>query len=331
MFNLAATTSSIIDQLSEGIILVSEGRVDGLNAAAAAMLGADLERSAGLPLIAVLRDHRLERLWLKGGEAELRLRGRDVVARAVQDGLILQDVTETRVAKTEARELLAVLSHELRTPVTAVRSTLEALGYEDLPQATKTQFLQRAGEEIERLVRLLDDLTVDVVPPRVRQVEFAWLLGRAEALLKETLETRAVRITPVGGPVTLHADPDKLLQILINLVENAAIHGPSNAVVEVRAEPTTGGTNVTVRDEGDPIDPASVDALFRPHRQGQSPRGRGTGMGLYIVKSIAERAGGRAWSQVWIDNDNGRRGNEFGVFIPSREEFEGNGAAQSAS
>ncbi len=330
MFNQATPTTEIANDLAEGIILVRDGRVERLNAAAAAMLGADLERSAGLPLIAVLRDHRLERLWLEGGEAELRLRGRDVVARAVEDGLILLDVTETKAAKTEARELLAVLSHELRTPVTAVRSTLEALGYDDLPQATKAQFLQRAVEEIERLVRLLDDLTVDVVPPRVRQVEFAWLLSRAEALLEDTLTSRAVRVAYVGTPVTLHADPDKLLQVLINLIENAAIHGPSDAVIEVRAEPTPGGMNVTVRDEGEPLDPAMVEALFRPHRQGQSPRGRGTGMGLYIVKSIAERAGGHAWSRVWVDEAKNRSGNEFGVFIPNREELEASESSQVA-
>ena len=80
-------------------------------------------QAVGLPLIAVLRDHRLEGAFLSGHAVELETRGRVLRASSAPGGMILQDLTEMRRAQENARELLAVLSHELRTPATTIRST----------------------------------------------------------------------------------------------------------------------------------------------------------------------------------------------------------------
>src|SRR5690606_39585180 len=101
----------------------------------------------------------------------------------IESGLLLRDVTERRRAEEDARELLAVLSHELRTPVTSVRAVLDALAADPDPELAQ-RFLPRAIAEAERLTRLLDDLTVDVRPPRARRVPVAEVLERALVALQ---------------------------------------------------------------------------------------------------------------------------------------------------
>lgn len=313
----SATPDPWLDELAEGVVLVRRGRVVRVNAAAAAMLGADPERSVGLALIAVVRDHRLEQVWLDGRPLELTLRGRRIAAVRIAEGLSLRDVTAERTAVEGARELLAVLSHELRTPATTIRSTLEALHYDDLPPATRERLLRRAGEEADRLVRLLADLTVDVRPPRERSVALADVVERACFVLADRLAEHGVRVERRVGQVRVWADPDKVMQVVVNLIENAAVHGPDDAVVTVEAEERRGTVAIRVRDRGEPIDDRRLDRLFEPHGKGTSGWGGGTGLGLYVVRSIADRWGGSAWGASWRDADGEDGGNEFGVVVPA--------------
>jgi signal transduction histidine kinase len=311
-----------LDDLAEGVVLIEDGRVTRMNTAAEEMLGADRRRVVGLPLIAALRDHRLERLWLAGGRDEIALRGRRVEAQRIEGGLALRDVSEARGAQQAARELLAVLSHELRTPATTIRSTLEALAYDDLPPDTRRRLLERAGEEAGRLVRLLDDLTVDVAPPRERSVALRPAVERACAVLDDRLREHRVEVRRALPDLSVWADPDKVLQVLVNLIENAAVHGPDEAVVDVLAEEADGWVTVAVRDRGEPLPEARIDALFAPHARGPSPKARGTGLGLYIVRSIADRWGGAAWGGRWHgDGPEGpEAGNVFAVRAPARRD-----------
>ncbi len=307
----------LLDGLAEGVVAIRDDRVTFLNAAAASMLGTDPEAAVGGTLIAALRDHRLERVWWNGGREELTVRGRRVEVERVEGGLALRDVTEARSAQEDARELLAVLSHELRTPVTTIRSTLEALAYPDLEEDLRARFLLRASDEAERLVRLLEDLTVDVSPPRARSVDVASTVERAIGVLGDTLERHAVRVRRDVRAETVWADPDKVLQVLVNLLENAAVHGPDGAEVVVEAREQGEVVTLRVRDRGAPLDPAGVEALFELHARGRaSESSQGRGLGLYVVRSIAERWGGEAWGAPW--HEGGEAGNAFGVTAPAR-------------
>ncbi len=301
----------LLDRLAEGIVLVEGGRVSYLNAAAALFLGVDAVQSRGLPLIAVLRDHRLERAYTEQVALECETRERVVKATPLPGGLALQDLTEQKRAQETARELLGVLSHELRTPVATIRSTLEALRA-DLPPELRERFLERAEAESERLVRLLNDLTVDVKPPQYRSVHAPEVVARALSLVARTFEEHGICLHQEVAPLTVWADADKLLQVLINLLENAAVHGPDGERVVLRValdKAQSQYARFTVQDAGSPLEDDVVEKLFEPHARGASVKAKGTGLGLYIVRSIAERWGGRAWGRAVAG------GNEFGVSV----------------
>lgn len=300
------------DALAEGVLLIQDGRVTDLNAAAARMLDVDRQRARGAVLIAVLRDHRLEDAWTRAQATELELRGRRVELVPMAAGLLLRDVTSRRRAEENARELLAVLSHELRTPVTSVRAVLDALTADPDPQLA-ARFLPRAVAETERLTRLLDDLTVDVKPPTTRRLPLHEVVTRAWSALQPVLERRNVTLRQELPDVVVLADEDKLLQVLVNLVENAAVHGPPDSEVVLSGWVAGGWLRLEVRDTGAPLDQATVDVLFEPHSRGRGSA-KGTGLGLYIVRSIASRWGGEAWGGP--RTDDGGPGNAFGVSVP---------------
>jgi len=307
------------DFLTEGVVLLEGDRVLELNRAAATLLDVDPVRARGAAAISVLRDHRLEAMWRSGEGGELHLRTRTVAVTVTPFGLILHDETELRGEQEGARELLAVLSHELRTPVSIVRGVIEALevgsGAHGLAAGEARRFLARARSEAERLTRLLDDLTVESRPPRERSVPVAAVVGRAITLLQPQLERSGATVTTEVGELVAWVDEDKLLQVVVNLLENAVLHGPAGGSVVVAAWRDDGVARLEVRDDGEPLAAALVPGLFAPHAQG-GPKARGAGLGLYIVRSIAQRWGGEAWGGPYPAPGPGARGNAFGVSFP---------------
>lgn len=300
--------------MSEGIVLIEGERVTAINAAAGRILRVDPAWAAGRDLFHVLRNNRLEAVWRDETDAELTLADRSIKARRIPDGLVLEDVTAERRAAETARELLAVLSHELRTPITTVTSTLEALDYEDLPEDQRRRLLGRATSEAQRVVRLLQDLTVGVDPPRERTIALDEVVQRARALLAPTLQRNGVTLRASVPPDLVWADPDKLLQVVLNLVENAAVHGPQGSVIELSAARQGDWVEMRVSDRGEALPPDVEERLFTPYSGGDRSRGRG--LGLYVVRSIVDRWGGRVWYSRWT-SEEGEAGNRFHALLPA--------------
>ncbi|MPY67215.1 histidine kinase [Deinococcus sp. SDU3-2] len=293
-----------MDALGQAVLLF--GAVQGgpptvlrVNAAAARLWGVPQERAAGRPLLEVVRRHTLEALAERGGELELEMAGRTLRCTATRAGagepgaLIVEDVTEHRRREAELREAAAVLSHEFRTPVAGLRGVLEALEY-DLPPELARKFVGQGLQEVERLGRLVEDLAVGFRPTRARTLPLAEAFARAERLLAPEVTARGATLT-FGDDHLVRADPDKLLQVLLNLVENALRYGPPAGAVEIATSGRGAWVEVAVLDHGAPL--GDTGSLFRAHTRGPSADGQGSGMGLYIVRSIVEGWGGQVWAE----------------------------------
>ena len=288
---------SWMDALPQAVLLTGNGLVTRVNAAAVRLWGVPQERAAGRPVLEVVRRHTLETLLERGGELELEVGGRTLRCTGTRTGgsaaLIVEDVTEHRRREAELREATAALSHEFRTPVAALRGVLEALEY-DMPQDLAQNFVRQGLQETERLARLVEDLAVGFRPTRARTLPLAEAFARAERLLAPEVAARQVELA-FGQDHLVRADPDKLLQVLLNLIENALKYGPAGQRIEVLTAVRGTWIEVSVLDRGQPI--PDTESLFRAHTRGKDAGGQGSGMGLYIVRSIVQGWGGQAWAE----------------------------------
>lgn len=286
------------EEALEGLVLHENRQVVYLNPQAAQLLGVNRERVVGRPLLLALRDHRLEALALHGGERLLEVRGRLLWAKALPGRLYLLDETEGQKRLQALEEATQTLAHELRTPLSGMGPLLEVLTPKT-PQEKEVLALLKA--EVARLARLVEALS-PIRPGPKRPVALAELWPRLEGLLQERLKGRAVE---VSLPHALTTDPESLLQILLNLLDNALKYGQDPIRLLSREE--EGKVCLEVRDAGPPL--PEYEALFLPGRRGNVRVG-GQGLGLYLVRRLARALGGEAYAR--------REGeaNVFGVCLP---------------
>ncbi|HEX6903658.1 MAG TPA: ATP-binding protein [Thermoanaerobaculia bacterium] len=223
---------------------------------------------------------------------------------------VQEDVTQRKRMERIKDDFVSVVSHELRTPLTSIRGSLGLLAggaVGEMPAAARS-LLDIANSNCERLVRLINDILdmekigsgkmafapvpLDLVP----LVEQAILSNRAYAH-GFGVEIRLAEACP--GRVL--ADPDRLHQVLTNLLSNAARHSPRGAAVEVRVRRLDGKLRVSVTDHGAGIPPEFQPRVFEKFAQADSSSSRregGTGLGLSISRAIVERLGGKIWFET---------------------------------
>ncbi|MFJ9580081.1 ATP-binding protein [Streptomyces sp. NPDC101191] len=337
------------DELPDGLVVADEaGRIICFNAAAAritavppaAALGRlldealpleDLKGSRWWPLtdpyggLATRRGQPERNLLLPGGR-EVLVSARYV--RAHPTGPVRRVVVSLRGTEARRRtershaELIATVAHELRSPLTSVKGFTATLldKWERFTDDQKRLMLETVDADAGRIKRLIAELLdisrIDSGRLEVRRqpVDIAAAVGRhvhAHTTGGQSPDRFFVRVRP--DLPELWADPDKIDQILGNLLENAVRHGEGTVTIEVA--PTTAttdgekGTEVTVSDEGPGIPEESMGRVFTRFWRG-SKRG-GTGLGLYIVKGVVEAHGGT------ITVGRGPRGGaEFRFILP---------------
>jgi two-component system phosphate regulon sensor histidine kinase PhoR len=260
-------------------------------------------------------DARLQRDSDRGGD-----RASDSDAQLLA---VVVDVTELRRLETLRRDFVANASHELRTPVTALRSAAETLHdvLEADPQAAG-RFLSMIERNAERLQHIIDDLldlsrlesqTYRLEPEPIEVAEAA---GRVVELFAERARARQITLKlrlPADLP-QVRADRRALEHVLCNLVDNAIKYGPSGHDVVISAEAGEHELQLLVHDSGPGIPAEHLPRLFERFYRVDAGRSRalgGTGLGLAIVKHLTEAMGG----QVGVESEPGR-GTTFRCRLP---------------
>jgi two-component system, OmpR family, sensor histidine kinase MprB len=217
-------------------------------------------------------------------------RGSDEVGRMAARFNTMLDTLEGSVEAQ--RRLVADASHELRTPVTSLRTNIEVLlAGEDLPEPSRRRLLEDVREQTEELSGLITDV-IELARGDVP------LSGTEDVRLDEIAAVTAGRVGRSHPDVHFALDlepsvveglPDRLARAVGNLLDNAAKYGPPGGVVEVRVR----GGEVAVRDHGPGVPAAEAPFVFDRFSRGSSARGRlGSGLGLAIVRQVAESHGG---------------------------------------
>ncbi|HEX3618210.1 MAG TPA: HAMP domain-containing sensor histidine kinase [Solirubrobacteraceae bacterium] len=190
------------------------------------------------------------------------------------------------------RQLVADASHELRTPVTSLRTNIEVLlSGAELDAEDRTQLLTDVVEQSEELSNLVSDLIEvargDMPPTNIEDIRLDRLTE--DALDRARRNTPQVRFDEHTQPMTVQGNPDRLIRAINNLLDNAALHAGHGGPVEV----TVDASGVTVRDHGDGIAEADLPYVFDRFYRGANSRARqGSGLGLAIVRQAAEQHGG---------------------------------------
>ena len=320
-----AKATAILDGMVEGVIAVDgHEAILLMNERARAIFGVGAGRGEGKPFQEIVRNADLHEVFREshapdGGplQRELRLRHPadrtlrvSAVPLALSGGetgvvMVLQDVTELRRLEQVRTEFVANVSHELRTPLTAIQGYLETLLAGALEEREHAQrFLEIAFRHTERLGRLLNDLT-DLSNIELGKVSLRLAPVRVSEVVAEVIDIvnpkatagRVGLVTDVRPPdLTIHADHDRLAQILINLVDNAVKYTPANGWVTVRARALDDGrVELMIRDTGVGIPRADLPRITERFYRVDKARSRelgGTGLGLAIVKHLVLAHGG---------------------------------------
>ena len=225
---------------------------------------------------------------------------------------------ELEAAKERLSELnesksrfLAMAAHELRTPMTAAKTAVSVLQAGMLGPVSEKQgeVLAMIHQNVDRLVRLVNELLdlarieAGKVELRFQEFEVNALLTQVAGLMRAEAEHAGIRIEVEAAPLAWVADPDRVQQIVLNLLGNAVKFTPAGGVTTLAARPVPEGLLLEIRDSGDGISPEDLPLLFRPFERLDNESTRkavGTGLGLSISRELVELHGGRIWPESQV-------------------------------
>lgn len=213
---------------------------------------------------------------------------------------------ERAAAEATRRQLVAAVSHDLRTPIASLRLLVEAVDDEIGDAETRRRYLATMQTHIHSLSAMIDDLfelsriEAGDIEWSSRQVELALLVDEAVEAMRPEAGAKGVEIrSQLGqGPLPARADPEKIQRVLFNLIRNAIRHTPADGSVTVRAEAGREEIEIEIADTGDGIPAAERERVFEAFFRGGENASRssdGAGLGLAVSRAIVETHGGRIW------------------------------------
>ena len=351
---------SIIRSIGEGLVVVDgDGKIQFMNPAAEKLLGLNQSGAKGVPVPELVKgqhtlamakgplrdgaDHVTKEIEVKSSDAETqRIVQASTAVIENEDGKtvgmvsVLSDITKQKQLDEAKSKFVSHVSHELRTPLLSIQESLALLLGKEIGEVTPEQekFLSIAQRNIGRLSRLVNDL-LDVAKLEAGKIELRPVSFELKDMVHHVVET--VRSWAEGKGVAIDeaypkesvpmlADPDRLTQVVTNLLGNAIKFTPEGGKISVEVEidsrqPAPGtaeepGVAVSVQDSGIGIPKHDQERIFEKFEQVSlaSPQGvSSTGLGLTIAKEIVELHGGK----IWVDSNEGQ-GSRFTFAIPQR-------------
>jgi signal transduction histidine kinase len=253
----------------------------------------------------------LEAVGLGDRDVRLRSTARDEIGTLARSAdSMAEQLAEGERARgaSEAarRELVASVSHDLRTPIASLRLLVEAVDDGIVDESTRHRYLATMQTQIGSLSAMIDDLfelsriEAGDIEWSMRQVELAVLVDETVAAMRPEARARRVEVRSELADARLcaRADPEKIQRVLFNLIRNAIRHTPADGSVTVRAEAGPEAVQIEVADTGDGISDEDRSRAFEPFYRGGGEAARGSdgaGLGLAICRAIVETHGGHIW------------------------------------
>ena len=342
-------TDLLVDSVEDGVYGVdSQGRVTFVNPAGARLLGARRGVLLGAYAHETFHSHPLTDCYLRTIQRNgLAITGIDDAYRSTDGRLVpvevsaspmadplgdstsvrgvvvvFRDVTRRREVDRMKNEFVSLVSHELKTPLTAIRGSLGLLAGGALGELAPpaTRMVEIALESSERLTRLINEI-LDMeriesgsMPMQIGSHDAASLLAAAHDQVRVLAGGAGIVVDVAAASGQVVADADRVVQTLINLVGNAIKFSPPGSAVTLSAVPDGNVILFTVRDHGRGVPESRIEVIFERFEQVDSSDARekgGTGLGLSISRSIVERLGGRIWAE-----NNVEGGSTFSFTLP---------------
>jgi len=233
---------------------------------------------------------------------------------------LVQDITERKAIERLKDELVSTVSHELRTPLASLRGFVELMLTREFPPERQREFLLIIHDEVKRLTNLINDF-LDIQRIEAGRQDYLFKPTALPLLIRETLtlfqsnsDELAIHVDVDSTLPLVHADADRVQQVLLNLLSNAVKFSPNGGEIDVGTRQEGAEVLVWVRDQGIGITPEALPKLFTKFFRADNKATRtigGTGLGLALVKRIITAHGGN----VWVESEMGK-GSTFFFTLP---------------
>ena len=204
--------------------------------------------------------------------------------------------------KENTKSMITDISHQLKTPVSALRLSLELLGDEQITEEEKREFLERGKQEVEKLNHLmgtlvnLSRLEADMIRLEPRKASLkATLIRRVNGIYLKAEEKQIEMEMKEFSDMELLHDPRWTAEAISNVLDNAVKYSPAKSTIRIRVEPMVSYVLIEVEDEGIGIEKSEYPNIFKRFYRGKRPEAEaqeGAGVGLYLVRKIFEEQGG---------------------------------------